>query len=311
MSVLGGILLISALAGEVAPQVTTPETSQPMACAQVISDAATDGGAAGEICAGDDAARLANVALQDPRKQMRQWQAAAEHYRRAASLASKAVTKALALESLAGIYETSHLNDAKQLEATLREIISLTPGDLAPVYRLAKAQEEQGLLDAAEDTLLGARHSQPENIQPNRLLAQFYARRATALHQQETQKEPKAAGSPGEPDESGIYRIGGSIRAPARISEPQYPADARAAGITGTVVAEIVVDPSGNVSDAKVIRSIPILDEAALQAVHNWRYAPTIVNGQAVPVRMVVTVNFSLPPGPPATPASAPPPPPR
>jgi periplasmic protein TonB len=61
------------------------------------------------------------------------------------------------------------------------------------------------------------------------------------------------------------------------------------------VVAEIVIDPSGNVRDAKVVQSIPLLDEAALQAVRNWHFAPSVVNGQPVPVRMNVNVNFTSP----------------
>ena len=90
------------------------------------------------------------------------------------------------------------------------------------------------------------------------MLAQFYARRVTVLHKQELQKEPQAAGNP------------------------------------GAVVAEVVVDPSGNVTDARIVQSIPLLDEAALRAVHNWHYGPTVVNGQPVPVRLTVTVNTHI-----------------
>src|SRR5580704_16109405 len=150
------------------------------------------------------------------------------------------------------------------METVLREVIPLTPDDLAPVYRLARLQEDQGFIDAAEETLLDARHKQRDAVEPNRMLAQFYARRVTALHKQETQKEPQAASDPGEPDENGVYRVGGSITPPARDDVPQYPADAKAAGIKGVVVAEVVIDASGNVTDTKVVQSIPLLDEAAL-----------------------------------------------
>jgi len=54
-----------------------------------------------------------------------------------------------------------------------------------------------------------------------------------------------------------------------------------------------VIDPAGEVTEARIVRSIPLLDEAALQAVRNWHFAPTMVGGQAVPLRMNVTVNFS------------------
>jgi protein TonB len=90
-----------------------------------------------------------------------------------------------------------------------------------------------------------------------------------------------------------VYRVGGPVAAPLRLDVPKYPPDAVAAGITGAVLAEIVISESGNVTDAKVVRSIPLLDDAALQAVRNWHFEPTMVNGQGVPVRMVVTVNFT------------------
>jgi TonB family protein len=250
---------------------------------------------------------LANAAPRDSAEKTRQLEAAAGHYRKAASVASKPATKVLALSLLVGSYDAQHLNDPKQVETALREVISLTPDDLAPVYRLAKLQEDEGFIDAAEQTLLGARHQQPDSVEPNRMLAQFYARLVTALHKREAQKEPQVASNPGEPDENGIYRIGGPadrgpIPPPARADVPQYPPEAQAAGIRGVVVAEIVIDPSGNVTDAKVVQSIPILDEAALQAVRNWHFAPSVVNGQPVPVRMNVNVNFTLPPTPSAPP---------
>ena len=47
-------------------------------------------------------------------------------------------------------------------------------------------------------------------------------------------------------------------------------------------------------TDARIVKSVPLLDEAALSAVRDWRFEPTMVEGRAVPVRMVVTVNFTL-----------------
>ena len=290
------------LAGAVGLAAQTPAPSsgapQQSPCAQVLADALADG-AASEICSGDEAARLANAALKDTAEKTRQLNAAAAHYRKAAMLASKTATKVLSLNLLVGSYDAQHLNDPQQMETTLREVIALTPDDLAPVYRLAKVQEDEGLIDAAEGTLLDARHGHPEEVEPNRMLAQFYARRVTALHKQDSQKEPQPAGNAGERDENGVYRVGGSLTAPSRLDVPRYPPDASAAGIRGAVVAEIVVDPSGNVTDAKVLQSIPLLDEAALRAVRNWHYAPTLVNGEPVPVRLTVTVNFTLPASPP------------
>ena len=284
----GHILLIGTIA--LAAQSASPPAPQPSACVRALSGGPDAAG--GEICAGEEADRLANAAPNGSADKTRQSRAAAEHYRKAATLSAKVETKVLALNLLAQSYDAQHLNEPKQMEETLRDLIRVKPDDLAPVYRLAKLQEDTGSVDAAEETLLGARRQQPDTVDPCRMLAQFYARRATALHQQtEAQKAPQAASGPGERDEHGVYRV---VTPPARLGVPQLPPEARAAGIQGVVVAEIVVNESGEVMDAQVLRSIPLLDDAALNAIRYWRYAPTLVNGQPVPVKMTVTVNFSL-----------------
>jgi protein TonB len=66
------------------------------------------------------------------------------------------------------------------------------------------------------------------------------------------------------------------------------------AKVEGTVEVSVVIDEHGNVGKAEVVRSIPQLDKAAIEAVRKWKYAPTVVNGVAVPVTMVVAVTFAL-----------------
>lgn len=225
----------------------------------------------------------------------RDMQAAAEHARRAASLATKSEIRIRAIDLLAQLYDAQHLDRPAQEEASLRDLIALRPAELEPMSRLATLQERQGAFDAAEDTLLLAHRQQLDNGEPYRLLAQFYARRATALYK--PRDTPKTAAPPanaGEPDENGVYRIGGPIAPPKRSDVAQYPPEARAAGIQGVVLVEIVIDESGDVSDAKVLRSIPMLDEPSLKAVGKWHFTPTVVNGQPVKVKMVVTQNFTL-----------------
>jgi len=92
-------------------------------------------------------------------------------------------------------------------------------------------------------------------------------------------------------------RVGGEIKSPAKIRDvkPAYPAEARAAGVQGVVIVEILVDPAGEVHDVRVLRSIPILDEAALDAVRQWRFTPTLLNGEPRSLLMTVTVSFRLP----------------
>jgi len=75
---------------------------------------------------------------------------------------------------------------------------------------------------------------------------------------------------------------------------PVYPEEAKAAGTQGVVILEAVIDPSGAVRQARVLRSIPALDDAAVEAVKQWQFTPTLLNGVPVPVIMTVTVNFTL-----------------
>jgi len=97
---------------------------------------------------------------------------------------------------------------------------------------------------------------------------------------------------------TGPVRVGGSIRAPMKTqnAEAVYPPTARAAGVQGVVILEVTIAEDGTVSNARVLRSIPLLDPAALDAVRQWRYEPTLLNGVPTPVIMTVTVNFSLQP---------------
>jgi TonB family protein len=90
-------------------------------------------------------------------------------------------------------------------------------------------------------------------------------------------------------------RIGGQIKAPNKIKDvkPVYPAIARSANVAGVVTIEATIGPDGKVMDAKVVRSIPLLDQAALDAVRQWEYAPTLLNGVPVPVLVTVTINFT------------------
>ena len=79
-----------------------------------------------------------------------------------------------------------------------------------------------------------------------------------------------------------------------RTINPVYPQEALAQGVRGIVILEIVIDPTGKVASAEVIRSIPLLDEAALLAVRKWEYEVTKVGGQPVSVKLTVPITFAL-----------------
>ena len=91
-------------------------------------------------------------------------------------------------------------------------------------------------------------------------------------------------------------RVGGNIKPPVKLRDvpPIYPADAQASKVQGVVIIEATIDTNGFVSSAHVLRSIPMLDQAALDAVKEWQFQPTQLNGVAVPVIMTVTVNFTM-----------------
>lgn len=91
-------------------------------------------------------------------------------------------------------------------------------------------------------------------------------------------------------------RVGGGIRPPRKIKDapPVYPAEAQAARVQGVVILEARVDESGNVTHTHVLRSIPLLDQAAIDSVKQWQYEPTLLNGSPIAVIMTVTVNFTL-----------------
>jgi protein TonB len=93
-----------------------------------------------------------------------------------------------------------------------------------------------------------------------------------------------------------ILHVGGTVIAPAKIADvaPVYPVIARAAGVQGTVLLQATIGLDGRVEDVQVLRSVPLLDEAAVTAVRQWRYTPTRLNGQPVAVVMTVTVGFRL-----------------
>ena len=77
-------------------------------------------------------------------------------------------------------------------------------------------------------------------------------------------------------------------------ARPVYPEVARTARVQGTVILEAVLDTNGRVTQLKVIRSVPLLDQAALDAVRQWRYTPSIYAGRPVSVLMTITVRFTL-----------------
>ena len=101
---------------------------------------------------------------------------------------------------------------------------------------------------------------------------------------------------PPPPPKQEPVRVGGAIKPPTKIKDvrPVYPPIAQSARVSGVVIIEATIGVDGSVTDARVIRPVALLDQAALDAVRQWKFSPTTLNGVPVAVIMTVTVNFTL-----------------
>jgi periplasmic protein TonB len=98
------------------------------------------------------------------------------------------------------------------------------------------------------------------------------------------------------PPPQAAVRVGGQIKEPKKLKNvaPVYPEIAKQARVQGVVILECTISPQGRVSNVTLLRGIPLLDQSAIDAVKQWVYTPTLLNGVPVPVIMTVTVNFKL-----------------
>jgi periplasmic protein TonB len=98
------------------------------------------------------------------------------------------------------------------------------------------------------------------------------------------------------PKPQGPMRISNGVREPKKLIEirPIYPTIAQTLRIDGTVILEAVIDERGVVDRVRVVKSIPLLDAAAVDAVRQWRYAPTLLSGVPVQVLLTIRIDFKL-----------------
>ena len=188
-------------------------------------------------------------------------------------------------------------------------VVALVMSLLVPVVAAAQTPTEAQLVArVAQD---------PRSVGPLLDLAKFYSDRQmlaqaevtvrqalTLLEQQmRIQGVPRqiAPEPPPPPPVSlattGALRVGGDVRQPKQVTrvEPVYPEDAKAAGVSGLVILEVLLDKDGRVKQATVLRHVlPSIDQAALNAVRQWTYSPTLLNGVPVEVAFTVTLNFTL-----------------
>jgi periplasmic protein TonB len=91
-------------------------------------------------------------------------------------------------------------------------------------------------------------------------------------------------------------RLHQGIQAPRKVVDvaPRYPALARESHVEGIVILDVIIDETGKVTSTRVLRSVALLDQAAIDAVRLWKFTPARLNGEAIPIVMTVTVAFRL-----------------
>jgi protein TonB len=149
-------------------------------------------------------------------------------------------------------------------ESTLLAAIARTPAVLGNYLDLVKLYAEEHRYDEAERML---------------------ARAGQVLRLAQSRPQPSL-----------LNPVRGGVPAPTKIKhvDPVYPVEAQRAGVTGVVIIEVTIDAGGSVARAKVLRSVPLLDAAALDAVRQWKYKPTMLNGAPISIVMTVTVTFAM-----------------
>jgi periplasmic protein TonB len=107
---------------------------------------------------------------------------------------------------------------------------------------------------------------------------------------------PPGDGPPGGTGDPGPVRAGYEVREPRKLRhvEPVYPELAKIAGISGVVEIECIIGTEGRVTDLRVLRGNPLFTAAAVQAVQQWVYSPTSLNGRRVPVILTVRITFKI-----------------
>ena len=101
---------------------------------------------------------------------------------------------------------------------------------------------------------------------------------------------------PPKPEAPKRITLGGQVEAAKLINKvpPQYPEVAQSAHVTGTVVLHAVISKGGDIEQLELVSGPPLLAKAAMDAVTQWRYRPTVLNGQPVEVDTTINVVFSL-----------------
>jgi protein TonB len=107
---------------------------------------------------------------------------------------------------------------------------------------------------------------------------------------------PVIAPPPPKPVTPARIRVGGNVQAASLVRkvQPVYPQIARTAHVSGTVVLHAIIAKDGTIQELQYVTGPPLLMRAAMDAVREWRYKPTLLNGEPVEVDTTISVVFSL-----------------
>ena len=167
---------------------------------------------------------------------------------------------------------------------------AFTPGKLtAPSYVPRKVVETIGDDESPDDVIAGIDGGVPGGVlggRPGGMLGGVLGGLAS----------PALPAAPVEQGPKKPVRVGGKVKPPRLLSgpAPKYPPLARNSRIQGIVVVEAIIDENGNVVEAQAVSGPPLLIPAALQAVSQRKYEPTILNGEPTPVGLRMEVGFRL-----------------
>lgn len=173
------------------------------------------------------------------------------------------------------------------------------------VVAIARQLAEQGNPEAALLVLRASLASRPDDPALKQALVDTLTSQQNTLLRQlqrlRVELSQLGAGTQAMPkreitdcDGNKVVRVGGDILSPRKLEDaaPVYPQEALDARAAGAVIVEATIGCDGTVSEAKVLRGVPLFNQAALDAVRKWRYAPTLMNGVPVPVVLTATVTF-------------------
>jgi protein TonB len=107
---------------------------------------------------------------------------------------------------------------------------------------------------------------------------------------------PPEVKAPPKPANPGRVKVGGNVQAAKLVQQPRpvYPPLAKQARISGVVRLNAVIGKDGHILNLQVVQGHPLLTQSALDAVKNWVYQPTLLNGDPVEVVTQIDVNFTL-----------------